>query len=185
MNKKLLFLTLLSIATIAVSAQKFKPAPSFLKGQTEVNVVFDFSKTTFDGDAQKAQYKAKGKAWVAEWEGKRRADIIAEFAKSANEALQQSGLSLGEYAEAEYTIIVKVDDCDFGAYSGPFSVPAKLKCTVSIVKTGLKNTLATVALKAVQNRYAVLGTPVDFDRMFMAFTAMGQSVGEKLVKVVK
>jgi hypothetical protein len=31
-----------------------------------------------------------------------------------------------------YTMIVDVLDCDFGAYVGPLSVPAKLKCAITI-----------------------------------------------------
>lgn len=186
MNKKLLFAALLSIATIfGVSAQKFKPAPNFLNGQAKINLVFDFSQTTFDGDSQKEQYKDKGKSWVTQWEGKRRTDFISSFTESINEELKKIDVSVGEYPEAEYTLVVDVVDCDFGAYSGPFSVPAKVKCTVRVVKTGTTATLASATFKESQNPYTVVGTPVDFDRMVLAFSEMGEEVGEKLVKVLK
>jgi hypothetical protein len=186
MKKKLLFAVLLSVATmLSVSAQKFKPAPDFLKGQSEINLVFDFSNTTFDGDSQKEQYKDKGKSWVEEWEGKRRTEFISSFIGSANDELKKLDVYVGEYPKVAYTLIVDVVDCDFGAYAGPMSVPAKLKCTIRVVKTGSTETLATITIKKAQNPYSAVATPIDFDRMYLAFGEMGEEVGEILVKRLK
>ncbi|MDR1762278.1 MAG: hypothetical protein LBR55_07495 [Bacteroidales bacterium] len=186
MTKKVILAALLAVATVCgASAQKFKPAPDFLKGQTEINVVFDYSKVTFDGDSQAEYYKEKGTAWVSEWEGKRRDNNVTSFSTSFNEELQQIGMSAGEYSSAAYTIIVDVVDCDFGAYAGPFSVPASLECTLRIVKTGSTETLASMNLEESQNPNTVIATPVDFDRIFLAFTEVGEEAGEVLVKALK
>jgi hypothetical protein len=178
-------MALLAMLTFSVSAQKFKPAPGFLKGQTQVNLVFDYSRTTFDGDSQEEQYEDKGKNWVEEWEGVRRTGNASSFTGSFNDELKKINLTVGDYPEAPYTIIVDVVDCDFGAYAGPFSTVAKVKCTLLIVKTGTADTLSAITLKESQNPYTVAGTPVDFDRMFLAFSEMGEEAGEKLFKVLK
>lgn len=186
MNKKVLFAVLLSVATVfSVSAQKFKPAPAFLKGENKINIVFDYSKVEFDGDSQSEYYKEKGQSWIEEWEGKRRENNASAFLKSFNDELKQINMNAGDYPEAQYSIIVDVVDCDFGAYAGPFSVAAKLECTLRVVKTGTTETLSSITLEESQNPYTVAGTPIDFDRMYLAFVEVGEEAGEKFTKVVK
>jgi hypothetical protein len=169
----------------SASAKKFKPSPAFMKGEKEINVVFDYSQVKYDGDSQQKQYKDKGKKWVEEWEGKRREGNAETFLSNVNKELSKLNIEVGDYPSAKYTIIVVVVDCDFGAYAGPLSVAAKLKCTIKIVKTGTTEVLASVDLKAAQNPYTVIGTPVDFDRMYLAFGEMGEDVGEQLFKILK
>lgn len=167
------------------NAQKFKPAPDFLNGQTEVNVIFDYSKVVYDGDSQAKYYKGKSKSWIEEWEGKRRDANWASFCKDLNAEIEKSSTTVGDHSDAQYTILVDVVDCDFGAYAGPMSVPAKLTCTVRIVKTGTKQNLTSVTLKVKQNSFTTIGTPVDFDRMYLAFGEMGEKVGKMLSKLLK
>ncbi|MDR2653531.1 MAG: hypothetical protein LBC68_14705, partial [Prevotellaceae bacterium] len=112
MNKKILFSTLLAIATVfSVSAQRFKPVPNFLKGQNEINVVFDYSKTVFDGDSQEEYYEDKSKRWIEEWEGTRREANESNFLDNLNDELKNVSIKCGDYPDAEYTIIVDVLDC--------------------------------------------------------------------------
>jgi hypothetical protein len=184
--KKLCVLVACIIVSInIVSAQKFKPVPDFLKGETKVNVLFDYNGVTFDGDSQKEYYEYKGDSWVEEWEGVRRTGNASAFIGDINDELKGIKMNVGNYPDAKYTIIVDVLDCDFGAYAGPMSVPAKLKCTIRIVKTGTTETLASITLKEAQNSATVIGTAVDFDRMYLAFGEMGEEIGEKLVKILK
>ncbi|MDR1542842.1 MAG: hypothetical protein LBS50_00230 [Prevotellaceae bacterium] len=185
MKRFLFSIAVILLAINGLNAQKFKPVPDFLKGETQINVIFDYSKTTFDGDSQKEQYKDKGKKWVGEWEGKRRDGNANAFISSVNDELTKVDANVGEHNDAKYTLIVEVLDCDFGAYAGPMSVPAKIKATVRVVKTGTTEILASITLKESQNPYTVVGTPVDFDRMYLAFGELGEEVGEKLVKVLK
>ncbi len=168
-----------------VNAQKFKPSPDFLSGQTEVNVILDYSKVVYDGDSQTKYYKGKSKSWIEEWEGKRRDANWASFCKDLNAEIEKSSTTVGEHSDAQYTILVDVLDCDFGAYAGPMSVPAKLTCTVRIVKTGTTQTLASVTMKVKQSSFTTIATPVDFDRMFLAFGEMGEKVGKMLSKILK
>jgi len=186
MKKKILFVALLSVATVfSASAQKFKPSPKFMKGEKQINVVFDFSKVKFDGDSQTKYYAKKSSSWIEEWEGTRRENNKNIFVKSLNDELQKVKAVAGAYPEANYTTIVDVVDCDFGAFAGPFSVEAKLKCTVRIVKTGTTETLSSITLEESQNPHTKLGTPVDFDRIALAFGEVGEELGDKLVKLLK
>ncbi|MCL2246538.1 MAG: hypothetical protein FWC10_05435 [Lentimicrobiaceae bacterium] len=185
MKLRAVFLVLLSLVAMSVSAQKFKPSPAFLKGETQINVIFDYSQVKFDGDSQAEYYKDKGQRWVEEWESKRRDNNANAFISNINDELKKVGTNVDTYPSTPYTMIVDVLDCDFGAYAGPMSVPAKLKCTIKIVKTGTTEVLALVTLKESQNPYTTIGTPVDFDRMYLAFGEMGEEVGELLVKALK
>jgi len=185
MKKTLLFTALVMLA-VGVSAQKFKPVPTFLKGQTEINVVFDYSKVIYDKDSQQKYYKGKKKTWIEEWEGKRREANAEGFVKDFNKELAKLNVVVGDFPNAQYTMIVDVLNCDFGAYAGPMSVPAKLQCAMRIVKTGTKETLASAAtVKVAQNPYTTIATPVDFDRMYLAFTEMGEKFGKAIAKLLK
>ena len=170
---------------MSASAQKFKPAPTFLKGEQEINILFDYSTVVFDGDSQAEYYKYKGAEWVEEWEGAHRKENANSFTQSLNDELKKVKAYAGNYPNATYTMVVDVVDCDFGAFAGPFSVPAKLKCTIRVVKTGTTETLASVTLKESQNPYTLIGTPIDFQRMYLAFGEVGEELGEMLVKILK
>ena len=94
-------------------------------------------------------------------------------------------IDIGDYPEAQYTIIVDVVNCGFGAFAEPVPVPAKLQCAIQIVKTGTTETLASTILKGRQIPFSAVGTPVDFDRMFFAFGKVGEAIGKSLAKVLK
>ncbi|GHT34895.1 hypothetical protein FACS189434_11840 [Bacteroidia bacterium] len=186
MNKKVLFTALLAVATMfGVSAQKFKPAPSFLKGQSEINIVFDFSNVKYGKETQAEQYKNKDKAWIDEWEGRRRENFVEIFTGSLNDELKKLNVAAGTFPNAEYTIIVEVVNCYFGFYAGIVNQPAYLEATLKVVKTGTLDVLSQITLKEGQNPYTVAATPVDFDRLSLAVVEVGEEAGEKLVKALK
>jgi hypothetical protein len=186
MKRNILLTTfLLVVITLSISAQKFKPSPAFLKGEKQINVVIDYSHVIFNGTTKEKLYQDKGQEWIEEWEGKRRDDYANTFMSFINKELEKIGISAGDFTDAGYTLIVDIIDCYLGVYAGPFSKPATLKSTVKIVKTGKNENLTSVTLKVAQNSYAVIGTPVDFDRTFMAFSKLGEQVGEILVKALK
>jgi hypothetical protein len=188
MKKKVLITMLLSAATmLSASAQKFNPAPNFLKGETQINVVFDYSQVKYDGGTQDKYYKKKNAAWIEEWESKRRENNESVFIKSLNVELANVDAQTGTYPETQYTIIVTVLDCKFGSFSAGMlpARPAKLKCTMRIVKTDTTETLASVTFEESQNPFSTVGTPVDFDRMYLAFENAGKKLGKLLEKVLK
>jgi len=188
MNKKVLFAVLLSVATVfGVSAQKFNPAPAFLKGEKQINLVFDYSQTKFKGDSKEKYYKDKDQAWIDEWEGKRRESNTSVFAASINSQLEKLNVNIGDFSDAQYTMIVVVLDCDFGSFSAGFfrADPGKVQATVNVVKTGTTEILTSIAMKVKQNTFTTIGTAVDFDRINLAFSSLGDETGKKLYSALK
>jgi len=196
MVKNVFFTSLLLVAIVfGVSAQpptppfmkggkktNIVPTPDFLNGEKQINVVFDYSQAKYEGDSQEKYYKGKDKAWIKEWEGERRENNASLFTESLNSEL--SAAQTGSYPKAPHTIIVVVLDCKFGTYGGPFARPAKLKCNIQFVKTGKTETLASITLEESQNSFSNMGTPVDFDRIALAFSEVGKSLGKQLSKVL-
>jgi len=183
MKLKTLLFVLLSVATMGVSAQKFKPEPpTFLKGESQINLVFDYSQVKFNGTSQEDFYKKKDAKWIKEWEGKRRDSNTHAFLTYSSKWMNKINVDLDNHPDAKYTVIVKVDDCFFGAFAGPRSVPAKLQCTIDVVKTGTTDPLATVSLKVSQTGF---GSPNEFDRVYFAFVELGTEVTGLLLDALK
>jgi len=188
MNKKVLFAVLLSVAAVfGVSAQKFNPVPAFLKGEKQINLVFDYSQVKFDGASKEKYYKGKDQAWIEEWEGKRWENNAHMFGTSVNSQLKKLDVNVGDFSDAQYTIIVVVLDCDFGSFSAGFlpAAPGKVQATINIVKTGTTEVLTSITMKAKQNSFSTVGTAVDFDRIALAFSNLGDDVGKKLSGAMK
>ena len=183
MKLKTLFLVLLSLATFSVSAQKFKPSPKFIKGETQVNIVFDYSHIKYNGATQEKYYKTQSTSWVKEWEGQRRENNTQVFISSLNKCSKT--IDFDKYPKAEYTIIVDVLDCYFGTFAGPMSKSASLYCTIKIVKTGTTDVLASTTVKGYQNAFTTLGTHEDFDRMYLAFSETGKALGMMLARELR
>ena len=183
MKLKTLLLVLLSLATMGASAQKFKPAsPTFLKGESQINLVFDYSQLKFNGTSQEDFYKKKDAKWIKEWEGQRRENNAHGFTTHSIKWLNKINVDLDKYPKAQYTVIVHVDDCFFGAFAGPRTFPAKLQCTVDVVKTGTTEPLATVTIKVSNSGWH---SPNDFDRIYSAFMEMGAEVAGLLLKALE
>ena len=190
MKLKTLLLVLLSLAAFSVSAQKFNPNPTFLKGESQINLVFDYSQVKFDGVSQENFYKKKDARWIRDWEGQRRDNNEKAFKIYSTKWLNRIDLDLDRHPNAKYTMIVNVDDCNFGGLAGPptprspraTASSATIQCTIDIVKTGTTEVLASVSLKTSQRGFA---SPNEFDRIYFAFSEMGTEVTELLLSVLK
>jgi len=184
--KKVLLAMLLTVTTVSGAlAQKFDTSPSFLKGEKQVNLVFDYSQVKFGGVSKDTYYKSKDESWIKEWEGKRKESNESTFTDYFNKGLQPANIDAGAYPKAQYTIIINVLDCDFGKFAGPMSKLAKVKCTMQIVKTGSTNALSSITTQRTQNAFGAVGTAVDFDRIYLAFSKTGEDLGINLAKALK
>jgi len=184
--KKLVSMTVCLFVLVGfANAQKFKPALDFLKGETKINVIFDYSKVVYDDDSQEEYYKEKDKSWVEKWEGERRLINNSWFLNNLNDELKDVNVIVGEFPNAQYTMVVYVIDCDFGSYAGPMSTPASVECKICFMKTGTTQALSCITLNESQDPYSAMATAVDFDRIYLAFGEVGDEVGDKLVKVLK
>lgn len=181
---------LFSIVVMAASAQKLKGNIDFLKGQEEVNVIFDFDGVTMDGDTEQEyiedriedQSKEDADKWLAEWNGSARKSFKKTYVKYFND--ESKKFEIGNFPEAEYTIIVKINDIDPGNFAGPFSNPAKIKTTVNIIKTGEEGTiLASISNNKDYNNFTI--SPVEFNRIESGFGEAGKMLAKFMNKKVK
>lgn len=192
MNKKILFAILFATATMfSVSAQKFKPSPQFLKGEKQINVIFDFDGVTIDKRQTEENFvkermadqktKEDAEEWKAKWYGEGRDGFKQIFIKYCNDEL--TNVVIGNYPNAEYTINVKIIDIDPGSFAGPFSNPAKLRAKFDIVKTNNNSSLAFIELKDIYNP-AIL-SPLVMLRIEGGFGELGKELAKKINKELK
>lgn len=126
MNRIILIFAFLC-AAICLSAQKdSKDALDFLKGETQLNVIFDYSSVQIDGMPEEAFFNKmtakdrKGNDWFAYWNSTIKERIFKVFCENANdEATGKVGISCGNYPSAKYEVVMKMltidDDGEFTA----------------------------------------------------------------------
>jgi len=122
--------------------------------------------------------------WKADWVSTFRTDIWQKrFIEDFNEGAEKIKLAYSAEA-AEFTAIIKITDIDPGIFAGPMSNPTKLTGNISIVKTGDKETIATLTFKGYpENPYEM--TPVDEKRVGAAFSQLGEMLGKIFAKKLK
>lgn len=147
----LLFVTSLTFAQkVKVEKGDFKA----LKGQTEVNVVFDYSKLQLlKENLTEAQYvenrvkelneknKGNGDIWKKKWEGAKSMIWNPKFLEIANavSSKEKTGISFGEdLNSAKYTLIVEAVWIFPGWDIGMMKQPAKVTTRIKLVETANK-----------------------------------------------
>lgn len=184
---KKLFVVLLAICTMtALHAQKIKGDVSCLKGQKEINIQFIYKGVTYDGDSEakylKDEDKAKDPEWKAAWTSTFRTENWEpRFIEDLNKEIAKTGMKCGDFADAEYTVIVKFTDIDPGTFAGPMSMPARITCTVSFVKTGSTSPFATLQLNKVAYKYFM--SPMPEQRVAEAMSCVGELIGKQMSKI--
>jgi hypothetical protein len=189
--KKIFLMTFICMLAVSVSAQKFNPDLSFLKGQQKLNVVIDYQSMTIDKDAEEdfvKQQMANEKSdedkerWQTNWYGKWRDSYLYAFKQGANEEIDGK-LIIAQDKSTEYTIIVKVIDIDPGNFAGPFSNPAKIKALLSIVKTEDNTIISKAEFKDIYTPVGI--APLIEIRIASAFSEVGETLGEIIKKAIK
>ena len=193
MNRKVLFVALLSVATVfGASAQKISGNLSPLKGQEKVNVVLDFSGTLVNGASEESYIakETKGKSeadkekWLEEWNTNLRSNAYGLFTKELNDRVSKNFFTAGDFADAGCTIIVKVKDITTGMFAGPFSKPSAIKADVNFVKTGETTPFATVEFKKSTSAFST-EMPHLVTRITMSFGSLGMELGVLLSKALR
>ena len=185
---KKLFLFLLTIGLVfAVHAQKVTGDINCLKGQSQININFDYEGVTYDGDSESKYFKsedlAKKAEWRTAWTSTYRTDKWEpRLTEDLNKEISKKDMECGDYPEATYTIIIKLVDIDPGSFAGPMSVPAKITANAIIVNTETKDVMGTIELKKVSyNPY--FSAPRPELRVAEAFSCVGEAIGKKLSKI--
>jgi hypothetical protein len=126
MNRFLLISVLLFAVSTVYAQKDEKQSLDFLKGQSQLNVVFDYSSVQIDGMPLEAFFDKKSTKdkkrnnWLEYWNGELKERIYQTFCKNANdEAASKTGVTCGNFPEAKYTAIIKMikidDDGEFVA----------------------------------------------------------------------
>lgn len=155
--KKILVLSLILVANV-VLAQKVKVVNgnfSSLKGQTEVNVIFDYSNLKMmKENLTEAQYienrakdlneknKGNGEVWKKKWEGAKQMIWNPKFLEIANVVSKKSkvNISFQEGLEsAKYTLIVEAVWIFPGWDVYMMKQPAKVTTRIKLVETANKS----------------------------------------------
>ena len=192
MNKRVLIVALLSLATVCVSAQKLSGDIKPLKGQKEVNVVIDFSGTTVNGSAEEKYIENETKAkndeekatWLNDWNENLRTSAYSMLTNDLNKAVVDNWFAVGNYPNAEYTINVKVLNITTGYFAGPMGKPSVLKVMVTFVKTGDTTPIATVEYKNSSSGISYT-IPVLVTRIGVSFGKLGDQLADLINKQLK
>lgn len=124
MNRILLISVLLFAVTIVNAQKDEKQNLDFLKGQSQLNVVFDYSSVQIDGMSAEAFFDKKSTKdkkrsnWLEYWNGELKDRIYQTFCKNANnEITSKTGITCGNFPQAKYTAYIKMiridDDGEF------------------------------------------------------------------------
>ena len=186
MKKLFLILIIISVATIA-NAQKTSGDISCLKGQSEINIAFDYDGVTYDGASESKYFKdedrAKKEDWRTAWTSTFRTEKWEpRLIKDLNKEIEKKKMECGDFPDAPYTIIVKLVDIDPGTFAGPMSQPAKITANAIIVKTGSNDALGTIELKKITYSGYFMN-PLPELRVGEAFSCVGEAIGKKLSKI--
>ena len=185
--KKLLLAVLTISLAVAVQAQKVTGDISRLKGQSQINIKFDYEGVTYDGDSESKYFKkedlAKKADWRTAWTSTYRTDKWEpRLTDDLNKEIAKKDMECGDFPEATYTIIVKLVDIDPGSFAGPMSVPARITANAIIVNTETNETMATIELKKITHSGYFMNPRPEL-RVGEAFSCVGEAIGKKLSKI--
>lgn len=200
--KKLKFLLaglLIASAIAPVAAQKITSGNlDFLKGETELNVVFDWSNVRLTKEklteeqfinkkteARNEKEAGSGDTFAEDWQNDKAEFYHAKFIELYNDVLAKKNVKAAENSDAKYTLVVEPTYIFFGHNIGISKIPAyvNFKFTWKDSKTG--KVLCTEILENVQGSQ-VMG--FDFDetaRVKESFALAAKKLAKQVYKVIK
>lgn len=193
---KKMILSLMLTFSIVVCAQKMKIVSGnfdFLKGQTELKVVFKFKDATFYKDnlsyddyilSKKKDYLEKNteadfNKWLADWEHTMDNTIPDKFISSFN---KNTSIKAAATSNAKYMLIVDTFWIYPGWYGGVMSQPSKVSTNLKFVEeNNPKIILAEVeSLNAIGDNF--IGVPNNNDRIAEGYAKTGKSLAKLIEK---
>lgn len=178
---KLVALMALMAATSSVFAQKIKITKGTfaeLKGQTEVNVVWDYSQAQVRGGSPFANWKAMPEAewlqkivdkknekeagtgddWKKKWAAAKPGPFETNFEIKMAELWTGASVKRG-LDKAKYTIRVKVTYMDPGYSVGVSASDAWLSGIIEVVETGTENVSSSLTMDMIKGASAANNVP--------------------------
>jgi len=166
-QKTILFVAFLGL-TLSSFAQKITILEGdlgVLKGQSILNIEYDYSKMAIGKYKTEAEYvnkrvedlnakeAGKGDKWKENWEGDRIGRFQPQFEQLMNKHVEKLGLYVGNEKAAKYTMIVRTTFIEPGFNIYITKKFASIDCTIDIVETdNPKNVVCTIVSKSNPGR---------------------------------
>jgi len=196
---KTLFIALLAMSTTAIQAQKIKVTKgdlSFLKGQIEVLLEYDYSDMAVGKFDKEEDYTAKkvaeyneknagtGDEWKEKWEADREGRFHPKFEELLNNYTEKKANCNFDQTniKAKYTLIVKTTFTEPGFNIGIVKKDAMINLELKFVETeNTENVLAVMTMEKIPGR----GMGNDYDsgyRIQEAYAKGGKALAGYLLK---
>ena len=187
--KKALFVLVFAVATIGASAQKISGDISQLKNQKEVNLVLDLKGILVNNKAEEVYLasltkgkKEEAKAQISkEWNEDLPNGAYSSLINNINKEMSNTGVTVGDFPNAEYTIKVKVLNINVGSFQMKNS---GVKADIYFTKKDETIQFATLKNKNMLGRYSMY-VPHYIARMIISFNYLGGSIGSTISKELK
>lgn len=195
--KSIIVSIMLLLPAMTMYGQKIKVptgSPDFLKDQKKINVVYDYSNMgvgKFDKEEDYVNEKVeklnekeagRGDEWKKNWIEDRKNRYEPQFEELFNKVVEKEGVKLGNFEDAEYTLIVKTTFTEPGFNVGVVRRDASTNMEMVFVKTGSTDPLMVMTMEKVPGRG---GMGYDFDSGFRiqeSYAKAGKELGKYLVK---
>ncbi len=194
--KKILLSFMLVFGLLIVNAQKMKLTSGnfdFLKGQTELNVVFKFKDATFfkekisyDAyiDKKKKEYLEKNTQadfdrWFKDWNYTLDTTVPDKFLSSMN---KNSKIKSAQNLSTKYTLIVETVWIYPGWYGGVMSQPSKVSTLLKFVETANQSNVLAVVESNNAPGDNFVGVPNNNDRIAEGYAKTAKSLAKMIEK---
>ncbi len=124
----------------------------------------------------------RGDEWLKNWKNDRASRYQPKFEELINKQLEKSGVQVGKFPNAPYTLVLRTVFIEPGFNVGVMRMPAYTNLEAAFVKTGTTADLAVVTMMKSPGRDAM---GYDFDageRISESYAKAGKSLANFLMK---
>lgn len=196
---KVLFILVL-VSPYSLFAQKMKVLAGnfdFLKGQQELNVIFDYNPMTFynekmsendylekrNKDISSNKGAAEAENWKNDWDYSKSTAFPNKFFASMN---KNGSIVTGKKESAPYTLIVQTIWIYPGWFAGVMKQHAKVSTLLKFIETANpSNVLLEISSEKAPGDFDFVGIPNTNDRIAEGYAKTGKSLAKLLAKKVK
>lgn len=198
MKKTILLITTVICFSLIGNTQTAKKGDySFLKGQKELNIEFDYTNMKVGKYATEEAYikekvaehnkkeAGKGEKWKESWEGSREKRYQPKYMELINKSLEGVGMVAKENSVAKYTLIVKSIFTEPGFNVGVVKQPAYVDFEMIFIETDTKKEVGRYILYKIPGSQAM---GYDFDagsRIAECYAKAGKMMGSYIAKALK
>lgn len=196
---KVLFILML-VSPYTLSAQKMKVITGnfdFLKGQQELNVIFDYAPMTFynekmsesdylekrNKDISSNKGTAEAENWKNDWDYSKSTAFPNKFFASMN---KNCDIVTGKKESAPYTLIVQTTWIYPGWFAGVMKQHAKVSTLLRFIETANpSHVLLEINSEKAPGDFDFVGIPNTNDRIAEGYAKTGKSLAKFITKKIK